>query len=43
MDIDPRGPRCGAAITVPQRAFDLGLGGHAYLFIQRNLKVRPSA
>lgn len=43
MDIDPRGPRSGAAITVPQRAFDLCPGCHIYLFIQRNLKVRPSA
>jgi hypothetical protein len=43
MDIDPRGPRFGAPITAPQQAFDPGLGCHMYLFIQQNLKVRPSA
>jgi hypothetical protein len=35
MEIDPRGPRFGAA-------FDLCLGCQVYLFIQRNLSVRPS-
>jgi hypothetical protein len=45
MDIDPRGPRFGAVITVAflNAAFDICLGCQAYLFIQRNLKVRPSA
>jgi len=41
MDIDPRGPRLGAVIL--NAAFDICLGCQAYLFIQRNLKVRPSA
>jgi hypothetical protein len=41
MDIDPRGPRFGAVIL--NAAFDICLGCQAYLFIQRNLKVRPSA
>jgi len=44
VDIDPRGPRFGAAITVAVlAAFDLCLGCQVYLFIQRNLRVRPSA
>ena len=39
MDIDPRGPRFAAAITVAV----LALGCQVYLFIQRNLRVWPSA
>jgi hypothetical protein len=38
METDPRGPRFGAAITT----FDLCLDCQVYLFIQRNLSVRPS-
>jgi hypothetical protein len=40
MEIDPRGPRFGAAFL--NAAFDLCLGCQVYLFIQRNLSVRPS-
>jgi len=50
MEIDPRGPRFGAVITALALAaaflnavFDLCLGCQVYLFIQRNLRVRPSA
>jgi len=52
MDIDPRGPRFGAVITTIVLAVVLITGSawllgaqlcHAYLFIQRNLRVRPSA
>ncbi len=50
MEIDPRGPRFGAVITTLvlaaaflNAAFDLCPGCQVYLFIQRNLRVRPSA
>jgi hypothetical protein len=50
VDIDPRGPRFGAVITALvlfaaflNVAFDFCLGCQAYLFIQRNLRVWPSA
>jgi Domain of unknown function (DUF4395) len=50
MDIDPRGPRFGAVITtivlaavLLNAAFDFCLGCQVYLFIQRDLRVRPSA
>jgi len=50
MEIDPPGPRFGAVITALalaaaflNAAFDLCLGCQVYLFIQRNLRVRPSA
>jgi hypothetical protein len=52
VEIDPRGPRFGALITTVvlaliaafvNAAFDLCLGCQMYLFIQRNLRVRPSA
>ena len=44
MEIDPRGPSFGALIAAfLNAAFDLCLGCQLYLFIQRNLRVRPSA